>query len=181
MLARALSVDPDDTTRGKLRLAEGHLARINGTAHNDATELNRAVEKFTEAQRLMRKSPDPQLGLARVYVYGLRDMDRAYQALQQAGRFGYRLGNRENAQLADGYRARGDRLWSDSRNIRGLPQEKDQIERAEDDYRRALQLYQSIAPYGNANAGIARVEKSMESAGARLRELTNEPQAGSGH
>ncbi len=181
MLARALSVDPDDTTRGKLRLAEGHLARINGTAHNDVTELNRAVEKFTEAQRLMRKSPDPQLGLARVYVYGLRDMDRAYQALQQAGRLGYRLGNRENAQLADGYRARGDRLWSDSRNIRGLPQEKDQIERAEDDYHRALQLYQSIAPYGNANAGIARVEKSMESAGARLRELTNEPQAGSGH
>jgi hypothetical protein len=31
--ARALAVDPDDVARGKLRIAEGHLARINGTVH----------------------------------------------------------------------------------------------------------------------------------------------------
>ena len=38
-LARALTVDPDDTVRGKLRLTEGHIARINGTAHT-AADLN---------------------------------------------------------------------------------------------------------------------------------------------
>jgi serine/threonine-protein kinase len=171
MAARALSVDPDDTTRAKLRLCEGHLSRINGTAHGTLADLNRAVDKFNEAQQLMPKSPDPELGLARVYVYGLKDLDRAYQSLQLAAKLGYPLGNREKSQLADGYRARADRLWWDSRNVRGLPQEKDQIERAEDDYKRALDLYQGIAPYGNANDGIVRVEKSLESVASRLDQI----------
>jgi tetratricopeptide (TPR) repeat protein len=173
MAARALAVDPDDATRGKLRLSEGHLARINGTAHGGLAELNRAVDDFHEAQRLMPKSPDPELGLARVYVYGLRDIDRAYQALQLAGKLGYPLGNREKSQLADGYRARGDRVWWDTRNVRGLPQEKDQIQRAEDDYKRALQIYQQIAPYGNANVGIVRVQTSLESLDSRLQQIAD--------
>jgi len=174
MAARALSADPDDSVRGKLRLAEGHLARINGTAHNTVSQLNLAVEKFNEAQQLMPKSPDPQLGLARVYVYGLKDIDRAYEALQQAEKRGYKLGNRERSQLADGYRARADRLWWDSRNVRGLPQEQDQIDRANDDYRHALELYQDIAPYGNANDGIVKVENSMESVASRLQQIKSE-------
>src|SRR5207253_439621 len=95
MAARALAVDPEDTVRGKLRLSEGHLSRINGTSHRSVQELSLAVEKFTEAQRLMPKSPDPQLGLARVYVYGFKDIDKAYEALQQAQRRGYQLGKRE--------------------------------------------------------------------------------------
>jgi tetratricopeptide (TPR) repeat protein len=171
MAARALAVDPDDMSRGDLRLAEGHIERINGTAHGSLGDLNLAVEKFAEAQRLMPKSPDPELGLARVYIYGLKDPDRGYQALQQAQKLGYHLGNRESAQLADGYRTRADRLWWDSRSVRGLPQEKDQIQRAGNDYRRALGLYQQIAPYGNANDGIVRVEKSLESVDFRLQEL----------
>jgi eukaryotic-like serine/threonine-protein kinase len=173
MAGRALAMDPDDATRGKLRLCEAHLARINGTAHNNVAELNLAVEKFKEAQQLMPKSPDPQLGLARVYVYGLKDIDRAYQALQQANRLGYSLGNREKAQLADGYLARADRGWWDSRNVRGLPQEQDEILRAKDDYQRALQLYQEIAPYGNANDGIVRVEQSLDSVDSRLDQITH--------
>ena len=42
-------------------------------------------------------------------MYGLNDIDKAYQALQQAEKRGYPLGNREKAQLADGYRDRADR------------------------------------------------------------------------
>jgi len=177
MAARALAVDPDDAARGKLRIAEGHLARINATAHPSLAEYNLAVEKFTEAQQLMPKSPDPQLGLARVYVYGLKDIDRAYQALQQAGKLGYPMGNREQALLADGYRTRADRTWWDSRNVRGLPQEKDQIQRAADDYQRALETYQKIAPFGNANDGIVKAEKSLESVNSRLQQI-GQPGAG---
>ncbi len=171
MAAHALAVDPDDTIRGKLRLAEGHLARINGTAHRNPADLNLAVEKFTEAQRLMPKSPDPLLGLARVYVYGLKDIDRAYQALEQAEKLGYPMGNREKAQLADGYRDRADRIFWNSSSVRGLPQEKDEIERAKDDYSRALELYQGIVPYGNSNANIVRVENSLDSVNFRLNEI----------
>jgi tetratricopeptide (TPR) repeat protein len=171
MASHALALDPDNPARFRLRLAEGQIARINGTAHSSTPELNLAVEKFTEAQHLMPKSPDPELGLARVYVYGLKDMDRAYQALQLAAKLGYPLGNREKAQLADGYRARADALWWDSRTVRGMPQEKDQIQRAADDYQRALQLYQEIAPYGNANGGILRVGVSLVAVEFRLHQL----------
>jgi eukaryotic-like serine/threonine-protein kinase len=171
MAQHALAVDPDNAARYRLRLAEGQIARVNGTAHNSIPELNLAVEDFNEAQRLMPKSPDPELGLARVYVYGFKDIDRAYQALQQAAKLGYSLGNREKQQLADGYRARADSIWWDSRKVRGMPEEKDQIERAADDYKRALQLYQQIAPYGNANDGIVRVGISLIAVEFRLHQL----------
>jgi hypothetical protein len=121
------------------------------------------------------RSPDPDLGLARVYVYGLKDIDKAYAALQQAEQRGYKLGSREKAQLGDGYRDRADRLWWDSRDVRGLPQEKDQIQKAADDYRRALELYQSIVPYGNANVNIVRVQGSLSAIGYRLAELQAAP------
>jgi tetratricopeptide (TPR) repeat protein len=171
MAAHALAVDPDDTVRGKLRLTEGHIARINGGSHRSLQELNSAVEEFTEAQRLMPKSPDPQLGLARVYVYGLRDIDKAYQALQEAQKRGYQLGNREKAQLGDGYKDRADRLVQDSHSMRDLPQEKDQIQRAADDYNRALQLYREIAPWGNSPANIAKIQVSLDNVNLRLQQI----------
>jgi serine/threonine protein kinase len=171
LAARALAVDPDDAARGRLRLAEGHIARINGTAHNSSSDLNLAVEKFGEAQRLLPKSPDPQLGLARVYVYGLKDVDRAYQAFQEAAKRGYPLGNREKLQLADGYRARADREWWDSRDRRGTPQEKDDIQRVEGDYKRAFDLYRQVVPYGNSSGAMARVGLSLVGVEFRLHQL----------
>jgi serine/threonine protein kinase len=171
LLAHALAMDPDETTRGKLRLCEGQLARINGTSHRDAAQLQQAVDDFTEARKLLPNSPDPDLGLARTYVYGLKDIDKAYDALQEAQKHGYQLGNREKLQLADGYRDRADSTFWDSRNVRGLPQEKDQVQRAADDYKRALELYQGIAPYGNANAQIVRVQNSLDSVNTRLKEI----------
>jgi hypothetical protein len=171
MAARALAVDPDETTRGKLRICEGHLARISGTAHRSSQELNVAVERFTQAQRLLPKSPDPELGLARVYVYGLKDIDKGYAALQQAQQRGYSLTNREKQMVADGYRDRADRLYWDSRNLRGLPPEKDQIQRAGDDYKRAEDLYQNIAPWGNSTTNLIRVRTAIENVNSRLHEI----------
>jgi serine/threonine protein kinase len=171
MAAHALAVDPDESVRGKVRLAEGHLERINGTVHRKPEELTLAVEKFSEAHKLLPKSPDPELGLARLYVYGLKDIDKAYDALEEARKLGYTLGNREKLQLADGYRDRADRLWWDSRSLRGLPPEKDQIQRAADDYQRSLELYQGVAPAGKSLANIVRVRLSLESVNYRLHEI----------
>jgi hypothetical protein len=171
-LAKALTLDPgDDSVRGRLRLCEGHTARIDGTAHRNQALLNEAEAKFNEAQHLMHKSPDPQLGLARLYVYGFHDIEKADAALHEAERHGYQLLSRDRAQLADGYRQRADRLWSDSRKVRGLPQEKEQLQKVADDYRRALQLYQEIAPYNNTGVLIARVQASLESVTIRLLQL----------
>jgi serine/threonine protein kinase len=171
MASRALVVDPDDAARGRLRLTEGHIARINGTSHRNAGELRTAVEKFTEAQRLMPRSPDPQLGLARVYVYGLKDLDKAYDALGEAQKRGYQMGNREKSQLADGYRERAERLWKDSQSIKGLPPEKDQLQRAADDYKHADELYREIAPYGNANSAMVRVHNGLDLVNFRIMQI----------
>jgi serine/threonine protein kinase len=171
-LARALSLDPDDTIRGKLRLCEGQILRIDAFAHTDRPELlTQAISKFDEAARLWPNSPDPYLGLARAYVYGLKDLDKAYQALQDAQKRNFVWGPREKDQLADGYQARADRTFWDSRTVRGMPQERDEVLRAREDYNRALELYQSIAPWGGANAQIVRVESSLQSVETRLKEI----------
>jgi serine/threonine-protein kinase len=170
-LAHALEAEPDSEVRGRLRLCDGHLARINGVAHHNSATLDEAVEDFDEAQALLPKSPDPELGLARLYVYGFKDIDKARDALNQAESRGYKAGSRDLAQLADGYRDRADRVWWDSRNVRGLPQEKEQIQRALADYQTALSLYQGIVPYANSSAQIVRVQHDMESVQTRLREL----------
>ncbi len=169
--ARALTLDPSDAVRGRVRLAEGHLARISGTSKRSSVELNQALEKFNQAQQLMPASPDPQLGLARLYFSGLKDIDKASAALKEAEKRGYSLGKREQAQLADGYRDRADRMFWDSRNVRGQQQEKTQIERAREDYQRALELYRSIVPYGDASSRVVNIEKSLESVHSRLNEI----------
>ena len=113
--------------RGELRLCEGHIARIAGLYRHDGKELATAVERFTEAKQLMPRSPDPELALAQLYVYGHKDLDKAYDALRRAQKLGHPLGNREKQQLADGYLERAGELIPDAQNVRGLPQEKDQI------------------------------------------------------
>ncbi len=172
LLAHALEVDPDDEgARGALRLCEGHIARMEGTRHHDPQQLTIAAEKFVQAQKLIPRSPDPELGLALLYIYGFKDVDKADAALQQAAHLGYQLGAREKSELADGYRDRADRLFRDSYSVRGLPQEKDQFTRAASDYTHALNLYQAIAPYGNAGANIKRVQSSLDSVTTHLQEI----------
>jgi tetratricopeptide (TPR) repeat protein len=171
MLLHALSADPDDrAAHGKLRLCEGHIARINGASHKSAAELNDALQKFGEAQQLLPRASDPALGLARVYV-SLKDVDKAAAAFHQAESNGYQLGNRERSQLADGYRERADRTFWDARNVRGLPQEKQQVQQAANDYQQALDLYQKSAGYGNSTARIVLVQTDLESVNTRLKQI----------
>ncbi len=157
--------------RGKIRLCEGQIARINGMTHNDPELLNQAVGKFNEASRLMPGSYDPYLGLARIYVYALKDIDKAYEALEHAQSLGFVLGNREKDQLADGYWARANNVFWDSRNVYGLPQERDQILRARDDFQRALGLYRAIVPWGTSKDQVSNVETSLRSVETRLKEI----------
>ena len=129
------------------------------SGHSLVAPLRRLAHKFLSLFRGRRMEAD------------MAEEMRLHMEMQEAEHRGYRLGNREKAQLADGYRDRGDRMWWDSRNVRGLPQEKDQIQKAADDYKRALELYQSIVPYGNANINIVRVQGSLNAIETRLSEL----------
>jgi eukaryotic-like serine/threonine-protein kinase len=158
ILARALQLDPGDKEiRGKMYLCDGHINRIRGTARSNGKMLNDARARFEAAEELIPKSPDPYLGLARLYVYSLKDVEKAEQALKAAGKRGHPVGRREKAQLGDGYRDRAERLLREADKATGLPEEKDYLERARDDFERAQEYYRDIVPYAGSANSLRRV------------------------
>ena len=178
-LERALTVSPsDDTVRGTLRYAQGQLARINGEAAKSRDQIPaaerhfaNAIAAFREAATLRRNWPDPFLGLARTFIYGLEDIDRGVDAMEQAGKLGHVIGPRETAQLADGYRARGDALDRAAGSLGGLPQEIESLTRARDAYRRALELYTSIANFADVPTHIRTTQNRLAIVERKLNEL----------
>ena len=82
-------------------------------------EFADAVAAFREAAELRPDWADPYLGLARTFIYGLEDVERGADALLRAERAGYTPGNREAAQLGDGYRTRADTLLRERARCHG--------------------------------------------------------------
>ena len=112
-VAHALELAPNDKTiHGKLRLIDGHLARIRGNARHDSRLIEEARQDFQDAANYMKKSPDPWVGLARLYIYSLHDMEHAEAAFKEAERRGHDISKRETAQLADGYRYQGEQTMA---------------------------------------------------------------------
>ncbi len=186
-LARAITItgNNDPQLRAALRYCEGHLHRINGEARKarrefaDAQrELTAAVAAFREAAELRPGWPDPFLGLARTFIYGFEDVDRSADALYHALRNGYTQGDRETAQLADGYRTRGNTLVRNARELSGMPQERDYLMRAVEAYRQALTLYSRASNFASVPANTRLTQRSLSQVEQRLKELsqaTNEP------
>ena len=82
--ARSRSADTTSIVRAALRYCEGHLHRINGEAEmrrresgRGAAGIDRAVAAFARRRSSAPGWPDPFLGLARTFIYGLEDVDRA--------------------------------------------------------------------------------------------------------
>jgi hypothetical protein len=167
-LTDVLHLDPGDrSATARLRYCEGHLQRIDGETRkrkklSAAEAFREAVAKFEEAGRVDNRWPDPYLGLARTYIYGLDDLDRAIAALKEAERRGYRPGNRELVQLADGYRSRGDRWRREAAAVRGLEQERSCLRKSADDYRQALDLYQKAIGFGEASASVRTLQARLD-------------------
>jgi hypothetical protein len=180
-LRRALVLRPRDRSlRASLRYCDGHLHRIDGEAddarHQTAAakqQFTEAVAAFREAAELRRGWPDPFLGLARVFIYGLDDIDRAADARKEAQSLGYTPGDRETAQLADGYRARGDRFRRTARELTDLPQETDYLQRASDAYKQARDLYGRIPAYPGAAFNLRRTSRAVDDIDRRLADRTD--------
>ena len=121
--------------------------------------LNDAVrEVHRKPNTCCPNRPIPQLGLARLYVYGLKDIDRAYAA-SEGGRTA-RLPHGEPREVAARRwlpRARRP-TWS------GLPQRQGPAagegpdQRAKERLRTAMELYQASVPYASANVSIVKVQ-----------------------
>jgi serine/threonine protein kinase len=175
-LERALTVTPNDATiRGTLRYCQGQLHRINGDARKARRQAAQAQREFTDAVTAFREAaalrqnwPDPFLGLARTFIYGLEDIDRGADAMKEAQRLGYPIGSRETAQLADGYRTRGDTLERAAADLRGITQEREFLIRSRDAYREALNLYARIAGYADVPANIKQTQHRLDEVERKL-------------
>src|SRR6185369_13365457 len=127
-----------------------------------------AVTAFREAAELRPNWPDPFLGLARTFIYGLEDVDRGADALAQAQRLGYTPGDRETTQLADGYRVRAESLTKTARTLAGLPQEQDYLTRAAEAYRQSLDLYSRVVSFADVARTMRLTQRSLSQVEQRL-------------
>ena len=178
-LMRAVALAPrDKSLRAALSYCEGHLFRINGEAANARGEKSQAQHQFTEAIVAFREAvalradwPDPFLGLARTFIYGMEDVDRGAEALAEAEKRGHHPGERETTQLADGYRVKGETLARTAQSLKGMPQERDYLSRAADAFREALTRYSSIPGVGNTAASLRETQRRLDRVELRLNEL----------
>jgi Protein kinase domain len=169
--AHALAVDPGDReVKAKLRICEGHLERITASGASRQQMLNEAGMKFREAANLWKASPDPYLGLERLYAYS--DPDRAQSAADEARKLGHVENRRELAQLGDGYFRRAVLTASDAKKFRGITlTERDCLFRARQDFERAKDLYSRVGSYGTAADSLVQADRSLELVQTRLEEM----------
>jgi tetratricopeptide (TPR) repeat protein/predicted Ser/Thr protein kinase len=171
----------DRRLKADLRYCEGHLHRIDGEAAKGRNQRAAASQHFADAVTAFREAaelrpgwPDPFLGLARTFIYGLEDTDRAADALKQAQQRGYTIGDRETAQLGDGYRVRGDSLRQTARQLIHLPQETEYLQRAIAAYREALAQYEKVPAFPGVATILRRVHAVIDALDQRLLELAAE-------
>jgi serine/threonine protein kinase/tetratricopeptide (TPR) repeat protein len=174
-LEKALSLRDNRRIRARLASVQAHLLRIEGgTRRNQAqraTLLQDAVRRFEEAARLDPESPDPYVGLARLYSVEMIDFDRASQAVAEAERRGQSLGRRAHAQLGDAIRRRAEEFRQSAVNVRGLPEERGYLESAVKDYEQALEFYTEAKGFGLVAHNVRLVRRRLGQVRERLMEL----------
>ncbi len=165
LMSHVLEVDRSDRkAAAMLEYANGHILRIN---HKDLE----AVAAFQRAASLQPQWPDPYLGMARTYIYNLKDVERGLQALQRSQALGCSFGKREKGMMADAYMARGLQYWDGAVSLRDNEQEKDLLKKARDDLKQAVQSYSEIAPWGETTKQIRTAQDTLNQVEARLKTV----------
>ncbi len=145
VLEHAQELDPADIViRGKLALVKGYvnlnLAIVGpqiAIRQHMQDRVIRSWHEFDQASILLPKSPDPYLGLGRLYVYSFRDLDKAIEEWNKAEQRQYKLGPREIEQEADGFRLRAQKEMFELHDRNA----------SKEDLVRAKDLYTSIHDY----------------------------------
>ena len=165
----------DRRTRAKMLYAKAHLDRIasqtlrqQGDKPAAEEKIDAAVAGFEDAARRDSKWPDPYLGLARVYAYERPDMERLQKALAELERRGYRLGRRERAMEADGYRRQAEVQWSHSIVARGTDSETEYLEKTRDNLLQAINFYDDASGYADVATNRAKAASRLRQVEQRL-------------
>ncbi len=142
--AQDLAAD-NPSVQGKLALVNGYMdlnlaigPEISVRQHMQVRVIH-SWENFDKAAKLLPNAPDPYLGLARLYVYSFRDLDKAIEEWDQAEQRHYKLGSREIEQEADGFRLRAQKEMYELHDRTA----------AKEALARAKELYQSINGYND--------------------------------
>jgi eukaryotic-like serine/threonine-protein kinase len=161
-LSRAIELDPGDKTlHGKIRLVDGHLARLRGNAEQDPRLIEDARQDFQAASLSLKRSPDPWLGLAPLYIYSLHDLTHGEAAIRQADHLGHANGKRETAELADICHFRAQRTITLGDHASTRSEALRYYRLAAPDLARARRLYESILPWDGIAASLQQVTDSM--------------------
>jgi len=146
--------DPGAT--GKLALTNGYLALLETPRTSEI--YSKAKSFFEEAASALPRSPDPHLGLARIYVYGFHNVGRAVAELSDAERLGFKAGPRESEQQADGYLYRGEQeLLQAQKPETPWPELPKYLSLAKGDLERARNLYEPISGYSDVSSNLNRL------------------------
>ena len=142
------------------------------TSQAEAQRLfKQAIDKFQQSARLDPQSPDPYLGLSRVYIYGLGDVDLGASAIRDAETRGHPPGWRERAQLGDGYLGRAEKTRREAPPEPG-PARRHAIEMARDDYARCVASFNPILAKGNAKGNRDSCQRHLDAANSELDSVT---------
>jgi len=143
----------DRAVRGKLALANGYQDFLGGRWLAAQTD-------FAQAATLLPQSPDPHLGLARVYIYSAKNVGKAVAELHEAERLGFKAGPREAEEQGDGYRMRAGAELSEARRDVGGSRalEERYLRLARRDFERAREQYEPIVGFSNVSAALRQVE-----------------------
>jgi serine/threonine protein kinase len=133
--------------RAKRAYIDAHLLRITA---RDRAGFEEAIRKFRESARLDPETPDPYLGLARVYAYSIREVTPLIDAINEAERRGYEPGRREQAQIGDAYRFRADRLREDAAGLGG-EERIEQLASAAKDYGQCIAYFDGLNFFDSQN------------------------------
>jgi serine/threonine protein kinase len=159
----ALEMDRGDrAVEGKLALCHGYenLVRADSDPSSGSTAVRAAQADFEDAVSLAPQSPDPHLGLARIYVYTLKNVGKAMAELHEAQRLGFEPGPREAEEEADGYRFRAAAELEQARSFgpEKAASEQRYLRLAERDFDRARRLYEPIEGFSNVSVALGQVD-----------------------
>jgi hypothetical protein len=176
LLRTAVEVAPRDRKlRARLVYSQAHLDRIQSIAlrtqgdRQKAADMSReAAGEFQEASRWDPEWPDPYLGLARIYAYDLFDLTALQKTLGELGRRGYKIGRRETAMLADGFRMQGLGVAARAQRARGTAGEADLLKEAQGDLEQAVRFYGDIAGFADSSNNRDEAQEQLETVEARL-------------
>ncbi len=148
----------NDAIKGRLRLSDAQLKRIEAHGDKNADAVEAAQGLFEESEKLLPRSPDPWLGVAMIDLYNRKDPEQAEKALERARdrNFDFTAQGRWVSMLGECYRQRADILTAEAFKIASsLPdQSRERARSAKDFYQKAIDWLVRFPVYGNSLTSI---------------------------